>query len=200
SMGKAIRFPVTDVRLFKGRDSSGVRGIKLNPEDYVVSMAILNHVNASSDERTAYFKMRKSSLGDVNDIEQIGSVEIQPTIPDHRFKELLEREEWILMITSSGFGKRSSAHEYRIASRGGQGISAANLQTRDDTVISSFPVDDDDQIMLVTSTGQSIRCPVDGIRLSGRSTAGVTVFKTAENEKVVSVALIAEKPDPETET
>ena len=132
-----------------------------------------------------------------NEIELDEATTTQPLIPNKRFEELSKKEEWILLITSSGFGKQSSAHEYRIASRGGQGISAANLQTRDDTVIASFTVENDDQIMLVTSTGQSIRCPVQGIRRSGRITAGVTVFKTAENEKVVSVALIAEKNEPE---
>ena len=200
SLGKAIRFPVTDVRLFKGRDSSGVRGIRLAENDRVVSMAILNHVNASTEERAAYFKMRRLSSGSENEIDTMDSSKDQLIISNARFEELSEKEEWILMITSSGFGKQSSAHEYRIASRGGQGISAANLQTRDDTVIASFTVENDDQIMLVTSTGQSIRCPVQGIRRSGRITAGVTVFKTAENEKVVSVALVAEKNEPESDS
>ena len=200
SLGKAIRFPVTDVRLFKGRDSSGVRGIRLAENDQVVSMAILNHVNASTEERAAYFKMRRLSSGSENEIDTMDSSKDQLIISNARFEELSEKEEWILMITSSGFGKQSSAHEYRIASRGGQGISAANLQTRDDTVIASFTVENDDQIMLVTSTGQSIRCPVQGIRRSGRITAGVTVFKTAENEKVVSVALVAEKNEPESDS
>ena len=193
SMGKAIRFPVTDVRVFKGRDSIGVRGIKLANDDFVVSMAIITHVEASSEERQAYFKMRKSL---VEEDAHIGAVEESDgnlTLSEKRFTELSNQEEWILTVTSAGFGKRSSAHEYRVSSRGGQGITAANLGRRDDTIVSSFPVESDDQIMLVTSTGQSIRCPVQGISRQSRTASGVTVFNTSNNEKVVSVAWIAEK-------
>ena len=202
SKGKAIRFPVTDVRVFKGRDSIGVRGIKLISNDFVVSMAIISHVEASSEERQAYFKMRKGSLGEesVDSGEQANQNDVNVSISDERFSMLSAQEEWILTITSSGFGKRSSAHEYRVSSRGGQGITAANLGRRDDTIVSSFPVDNDDQIMLVTSTGQSIRCPVQGISRQSRTASGVTVFNTADKEKVVSVALIAEKNEPELET
>ena len=121
-------------------------------------------------------------------------------ISEERFADLSRQEEWILTITSAGFGKRSSAHEYRVSSRGGQGITAANLGRRDDTVISSFPVENDDQIMLVTSTGQSIRCPVQGISRQSRTASGVTVFNTSNKEKVVSVAWIAEKNETEAET
>ena len=191
SLGKAIRFPTTDVRVFKGRDSTGVRGIKLATEDKVVSMAVIRHVNASSEERTAYFKMRRAiSDGEtpVNDITQ------------ERYEELSELEDWILIITSGGFGKRSSAHEYRVSGRGGQGVAAANLDRRDDTVVAAFTVHEEDQIMLATSTGQSIRCPVSGISLQGRSSSGVTVFNTKDGEKVVSVAYIAETEDEENTT
>ena len=114
-----------------------------------------------------------------------------------RYVSLSAQEEWILTITSSGFGKRSSAHEYRVSGRGGQGISAANLERREDTIISSFTVEEDDQIMLVTSTGQSIRCPVSGISRQSRGASGVRVFNTGADEKVVSVACIAEKNDSE---
>jgi DNA gyrase subunit A len=196
SMGKAIRFPVTDVRVFKGRDSIGVRGIKLAAKDFVVSMAIISHVDASSEERQAYFKMRKSALEEA-DGEQTNQNDLNISISDERFSVLSSQEEWLLTITSAGFGKRSSAHEYRVSNRGGQGITAANLGRRDDTIISSFPVENDDQIMLVTSTGQSIRCPVEGISRQSRTASGVTVFNTADKEKVVSVALIAEKNEPE---
>ncbi len=193
SMGKAIRFPVTDVRVFKGRDSIGVRGIKLAELDFVVSMAIISHVDASSEERQAYFKMRKSTSEEDDQLGQTEEGDSTLNLSEKRFSELLEQEEWILTITSAGFGKRSSAHEYRVSSRGGIGITAANLGRRDDTIISCFPVEDDDQIMLVTSTGQSIRCPVQGISRQSRTASGVTVFNTSNKEKVVSVAWIAEK-------
>ncbi len=191
--GKAIRFPVTDVRIFKGRDSTGVRGIRLAEGDEVVSMSILRHVDATPDERNAYFKMRRAVTG-----EEGGEIEsVETSISPDRYAELSALEEWVLTITSGGFGKRSSAHEYRVSGRGGQGIAAANLGRRGDTIIASFPVDEDDQIMLATSTGQSIRCPVSGISRQGRSSSGVTVFKVADKESVVSVAWIADQGDDE---
>nr|WP_323778792.1 DNA gyrase subunit A [Amylibacter sp.] len=193
-LGKAIRFPVTDVRVFKGRDSTGVRGIRLAEGDSVVSMAVIRHVDASPDERAAYFKMRRAVTGEESgDVEEAGST----TISSERYAELGALEQWILTVTSGGYGKRSSAHEYRVAGRGGQGIAAANLGRRNDRIIASFTVDEDDQIMLATSTGQSIRCPVSGISRQGRTSSGVTVFNTAKGEKVVSVAYIAEQGDEE---
>nr|WP_325251967.1 DNA gyrase subunit A [Amylibacter sp.] len=193
-LGKAIRFPVTDVRVFKGRDSTGVRGIRLADGDSVVSMAVIRHVDASPDERAAYFKMRRAVTGeDAGEVEDSGSA----TISQERYAELGALEQWILTVTSGGYGKRSSAHEYRVAGRGGQGIAAANLGRRNDRIIASFTVDEDDQIMLATSTGQSIRCPVSGISRQGRTSSGVTVFNTAKGEKVVSVAYIAEQGDEE---
>lgn len=193
--GKAIRFPVTDVRIFKGRDSTGVRGIKLANDDEVVSMSILRHVDATPDERNAYFKMRRAVTG-----EESGEVEnVDTSISTERYAELSALEEWILTITSGGYGKRSSAHEYRVSGRGGQGIAAANLGRRGDTIVASFPVDEEDQIMLATTTGQSIRCPVAGISRQGRSSSGVTVFNTGKGEKVISVAWIAEQGDEDDE-
>jgi len=191
SLGKAIRFPVTDVRVFKGRDSTGVRGIRLAEGDEVVSMSILRHVEATPDERNAYFKMRRAVTGE----DGAETVADDSTISPERYAELSALEEWILTITSGGFGKRSSAHEYRVSGRGGQGIAAANLGRRGDTIIASFPVEEDDQIMLATDSGQSIRCPVSGISRQSRSSSGVTVFKTAKGEAVVSVAWIAEQGD-----
>ncbi len=196
SLGKAIRFPVSVVRVFKGRDSTGVRGIKLAKKDFVVSMAIIRHVNVSSEERSAYFKMRRAITGEESVEEDVTDNNI--TISKERYTELSASEEWILTLTSSGFGKRSSAHEFRVSGRGGQGITAANLLRRDDTIVASFPVEDDDQIMLVTSTGQAIRCPVAGISRQSRTASGVKVFNTSDDEKVVSVAWIAEKNDEET--
>ncbi len=194
ALGKVIRFPVTGVRVFKGRNSPGVRGIKLAKGDSVVSMAVIRHVVATPDERNAYFKRRRAETG-----EEGGDVDasFDGDISDARYTELSTSEQWILTITSGGFGKRSSAHEYRVAGRGGQGISAANLGRRDDKIVAAFTVDDDDQIMLATSTGQSIRCPVAGISRQGRTSSGVTVFNVGKNEEVVSVAYIAEQSDDE---
>ncbi len=193
ALGKAIRFRVTDVRVFKGRDSTGVRGIRLAKGDHVVSMAVIRHVDATPDERAAYFRMRRAITGDeTGEIE--GGTDQSPLSPE-RYAELSALEEWILTITSAGYGKRSSALEYRVTGRGGQGITAANLGRRGDTIVASFPVDDDDQIMLATSKGQSIRCPVAGISRQGRAASGVKVFDTSGGEKVVSVALIADQGD-----
>ena len=190
-LGKAIRFPVTDVRIFKGRDSTGVRGIKLASGDEVVSMSILRHVDATPDERNAYFKMRRAVTG-----EESSEIEnVDTSISTERYAELSALEEWILTITSGGYGKRSSAHEYRVSGRGGQGIAAANLGRRGDAIVASFPVDEEDQIMLATTTGQSIRCPVSGISRQGRGSSGVTVFNTGKDEQVISVAWIAEQGD-----
>ncbi|MEM9716231.1 MAG: DNA gyrase subunit A [Pseudomonadota bacterium] len=192
AMGKAIRFPTTDVRVFKGRDSTGVRGIKLADGDTVVSMAVIRHVDASAEERAAYFKMRRAitgeESGDTDDVSDIA-------ISQERYAELGAMEQWILTITSGGFGKRTSAHEYRVSGRGGQGVAAANLARRDDKIVAAFTVDDEDQIMLATSTGQSIRCPVEGISRQGRASSGVRVFNVGDDEHVVSVAYIAEQQD-----
>jgi DNA gyrase subunit A len=195
TLGKAIRFPVTDVRVFKGRDSTGVRGIRLAKDDAVVSMAVIRHVDATAEERAGYFKMRRA-MGD----EDLGADEdtgVEANITRERYVELGALEQWILTITSGGFGKRSSAHEYRVAGRGGLGIAAANLGRRNDRIVACFTVEDEDQIMLATSTGQSIRCPVAGISRQGRTSSGVTVFNVGKDEKVVSVAYIAEQGDEE---
>ena len=193
SQGKAIRFPSTDVRVFKGRDSLGVRGIKLAEGDHVVSMAVVRHVEASAEERTEYFKMRRALSDEDGGDADTSDLSITP----ERYEELAALEQWVLTITRGGFGKRSSAHEYRVSGRGGQGVAAENLDRRDDNIIASFTVQDEDQIMLATSTGQSIRCPVAGISRQGRTSSGVTVFSLGKSEEVVSVAYIAETQDDE---
>ncbi|NQW15631.1 MAG: DNA gyrase subunit A [Rhodobacter sp.] len=198
AQGKAIRFAATDVRVFKGRDSTGVRGIRLADSDMVVSMAVVRHVDASSDERAAYFKRLRATTGDETGEIEGGSADTELT--DERYAELGALEQWILAITSGGYGKRSSAHEYRVTGRGGQGITAANLGRRGDSIVAAFTVEDDDQIMLATSTGQSIRCPVNGISRQGRTSSGVKVFDTTKGEKVVSVAWIAEQGESENDT
>jgi DNA gyrase subunit A len=194
--GKAIRFPVTDVRVFKGRDSAGVRGIRMAEGDEVVSMSVIRHVDASAEERNAYFKMRRAVTGEDTGVEE---GEAGEALTQERYAELGALEQWILTITAGGYGKRSSAHEYRVSGRGGQGVAAANLTRRDDRIVAAFTVEEDDQIMLATSTGQSIRCPVSGISRQGRASSGVTVFNVGKNERVVSVAYIAEQTEEDEE-
>jgi DNA gyrase subunit A len=192
--GQCIRFPVSDVRVFQSRNSVGVRGIKLEDKDTVISMAIIRHVEASSEERVAYLKMANAvrrgdgdEEGD-DDEEKVASVEISQA----RYVEMGAAEQFILTLTERGMGKRSSSFEYRITGRGGKGIVAMKLGKRTGNVVGSFPVEEADQIMLVTDGGKLIRTPVKDIRIAGRSTQGVIVFDTAEDEKVVSVERISE--------
>lgn len=202
SNARAIRFPVVDIRVFKGRDSMGVRGIKLAGDDKVVSMAILTHVDVSAEERAAYFKMRRAITGDdAGGDEDITSENSggEISLTQERYAELSALEQWILTITSSGAGKRSSSHEFRVSGRGGQGVTAANLGRRGDHVVAAFPVDDDDQIMLATNSGQSIRVSVSDISKQGRAASGVSIFKTKADEEVVSVAWIADNGEESAE-
>jgi DNA gyrase subunit A len=180
--GKCIRFPVTDVRLFVGRTSTGVRGIRLQEGDEVISMSILNHVEVETDERDAY--LRTASALRRGDEDLSGC--------DRAFDSLAGAEQFILTVTENGYGKRSSAYEYRIAGRGGQGIINIETSERNGRVVASFPVGDDDQLLLVTDGGKLIRCPVADIRLAGRNTQGVILFKTGEGERVVSVTRLIE--------
>ncbi len=197
--GKSIRFPVPDVRVFSGRTSSGVRGIRLERDDHVISMSIVRHVEADTEEREAYLRMasaRRRAAGD--EIADEGNGEeaapVAPTaLSPERFAALEAAEEFILTVTANGFGKRTSAYEYRIAGRGGQGIANIEMSDRNGHVVASFPVAHRDQIMLVTDRGQLIRCPVDDIRIAGRKTQGVVLFKTEEGEKVVSVTRLADE-------
>lgn len=187
-MGRAIRFEVADLRVFSGRTSTGVRGIKLSSNDEVISMSILKHVGATPDERNAYLKMASSLRGaDAEGMEfEEGDV---ATLTEDRFKELQEKEQFLLTATVGGFGKRTSAYEYRVTGRGGQGITNISLTKKNGSAVAgTFPVTDEHQIMLVTDQGQMIRMPVSGIRFTGRSAQGVTLFRVADNEQVVSVA------------
>ncbi|MGV6813263.1 MAG: DNA gyrase subunit A [Brevirhabdus sp.] len=199
--GRAIRFPTTDVRVFKGRDSTGVRGIRLADGDRVVSMAVIRHFNASAEERAAYLKMRRAvaGLADDAEIDEDESV-ADVALPQERYAEMSAAEDLILTITAGGSGKLSSSHDYPVRGRGGQGVMAMDKAMRSGDLVASFPVDMDDQIMLATSTGQSIRVPVEGISFRSRSAGGVKVFDTAKGEVVVSVAWIAEQgEDDDTE-
>ena len=192
--GKAIRFPVTDVRVFKGRDSTGVRGVKLSNDDRVVSMAVLRGVESNPDEMRSYLKMRRALEGNISDQtgETDNSIGEDAPLGSDRYAELSAAEEFILTITTLGNGKRTSAYEYRPMRRGGQGVIAIDLDRKGGEIISSFPVENDDQIMMVTNAGQSIRCPVDGVSVQSRSAGGITVFRTGKDEAVVSVARMAE--------
>jgi DNA gyrase subunit A len=203
--GQCIRFPVTEVRVFKGRDSMGVRGIALGPGEQVISLAILHHIEADSGERLAYLKMRRAVAGDVSTEangeaagEEAG-VEDAPVAsnlgPD-RYAEMSAAEQIILTVSANGYGKRTSSYEYRITGRGGKGIVAMAVNQRNGKLIASMPVGDGDEIVLVTNGGQLIRCPVDGIRVAGRGTQGVIVFDTAAGEKVVAVERITEEDTP----
>jgi len=198
--GRAIRFRTSDVRVFKGRDSTGVRGIKLREENKVVSMSVIRHFIATAEERSAYLKMRRAVAGVLDDAD-LSDEEIVTDISlsQERYSEMSAAEDLILTLTSRGAGKTSSSHDYPLRGRGGVGVAAMDKAMRGGPVIASFPVEQDDEIMLVTSTGQSIRCPVDGISFRSRSAGGVKVFNTSENESVVSVAWIADQGDEEAE-
>ncbi|HXM30986.1 MAG TPA: DNA gyrase subunit A [Xanthobacteraceae bacterium] len=191
--GQCIRFPVSDVRVFTGRNSIGVRGIRLEKKDKLISMAIISHVEATSEERVAYLKManavRRGEEGEVDEEEKVKAIELS----QKRYATMSAAEQFILTLTELGYGKRTSSFEYRITGRGGKGIVAMSIGKKNGKIVGSFPVEDADQIMLVTDKGKLIRCPVDGIRIAGRSTQGVIVFDTAEGERVVSVERISEE-------
>lgn len=191
--GKCIRFPVSEVRVFVGRNSTGVRGIKLAKGDEVVSMSILNHSDATSEERDEYARISSAAKriqaerGEecVVPAEETG-VEMKVLTPE-KYEFMRSQEQFILSVTSTGYGKRSSSYEYRVTGRGGSGIANMEMSARNKEVVSSFPIEDDNQIMMVTDAGKLIRMPVGDIRIAGRKTQGVILFRTADNEKVVSV-------------
>ena len=190
--GKCIRFPATDVRVFVGRNSTGVRGIKLGANDEVISMSILKHISANADERDEYLRissaMKRMAQEEGTDVyvspEQTGLLNL---LTAEKFKEMEEKEEFILTVTVTGYGKRSSSYEYRVTGRGGQGIANMEMSARNKEVISSFPIENDNQIMMVTDGGKLIRMPVSDIRIAGRKTQGVILFRTSDDERVVSV-------------
>ena len=198
ALGRAIRFPTTEVRVFKGRDSTGVRGIRLADGDRVVSMSVIRHFEADPAERAAYLKQRRLMAGATD--EEIEADEDEEAVAEgqlstERYAEMSASEDLILTITSGGSGKLSSSHDYPVRGRGGQGVMAMDKAMRGGQLVASFPVEMSDQIMLATSKGQSIRVPVDGISFRSRSAGGVKVFNTSKGEEVVSVAWIAEQDD-----
>ena len=189
--GKCLRFPISNVRKFSGRNSVGVRGIRLSKDDTVISMYILKHAKFSIDERNNYLKIANS----------IRRKELQRSMPfsklskgikiiEEKFVEMENIEEFILSVADNGFGKRSSAYEYRVTSRGGKGIANMAVSKKTGKVVSSFPVNEKDDVMLIAGTGKLIRSPVNKIRIAGRTTQGVTLFKVESSEKVLSAASI----------
>ncbi len=199
-LGKAIRFPVDEIRVFSGRTSTGVRGIKLAKGDELISMSVLKHVDATPEERNAFLKMANKLRGaDEEGVEMEEGGEV--TLTPERLRELQSKEQFILTATNGGFGKRTSAYEYRITGRGGQGVTSMGLTAKNGgEVVASFPVTDSHQVMLISSAGQMIRMPVSGVRFTGRSAQGVTLFKVADGEKVVSVAWLIQDEEDVNET
>ena len=199
ALGQCIRFPVDDVRVFAGRNSIGVRGINLGDGDRIISMAILGHVDAEPWERAAYLKRaaaeRRTTNGEEEEIALVGEeVTEGGELSNERFEELKAREQFVLTVSEKGFGKRSSSYDFRTSGRGGKGIRATDTSKTAEigVLVAAFPIEDNDQIMLVSDGGQLIRVPINGVRLASRATKGVTIFSTAKDEKVVSVERISE--------
>ncbi|MHA1189198.1 MAG: DNA gyrase C-terminal beta-propeller domain-containing protein, partial [Alphaproteobacteria bacterium] len=207
--GQAIRFPVGEVRVFQSRDSMGVRGVRLAKDDELISLTVLHHFDADPAERNAYLKqataIRRAATGEPDDGDiaaeddsdgEDDSEEItgEAELSTERYAEMGAYEQFVLTISQKGYGKRSSSFDFRTSRRGGKGIKATDQSKLDEIgrLIAAFPVEDSDQIMLVSNAGQLIRVPVDGIRFASRATKGVRVFNTAKDEEVVSVERISE--------
>jgi len=205
ALGRCIRFATEDVRVFAGRDSTGVRGIRLAEGDEVISMAILRAVPATPAERAAYVKQsnanRRAMSGEGEDVEDVAAPDDEEDVAGEaalsveRFAQLGAAEEIILTVSTEGYGKRTSAYEFRRTGRGGQGLLAQDLTKRGGRLAASFPVEDGDQILLVTDQGQLIRTPVSQVRMVGRNTSGVIIFRTGADEHVVSVERLADQGD-----
>jgi DNA gyrase subunit A len=207
ALGRCIRFATEEVRVFAGRDSTGVRGIRLAKDDTVISMAILRSVEATADERAAYVKQsnanRRATLGEGEDVEDVAAADDEDegagdtALSVERFAQLGAAEEVLLTVSTEGYGKRTSAYEFRRTGRGGQGLLAQDLTKRGGKLAASFPVEDSDQILLVTDQGQLIRTPVSQVRMVGRNTSGVIIFRTAPDEHVVGVERLADSGEDE---
>ncbi len=201
--GLSTRFPVNSIRVFKGRDSSGVRGMNLGEDNRVISMTILHHMEATPPEARAYVKaanaLRNTSVEDIEEVEDpeenADVAEGEAVLSPERFEELAALEQFILTVSENGFGKRTSSYEYRVTNRGGKGIIAMRVNERNGKLVNSFPIEEGGQIMLVTDMGKLIRTSVHDVRIAGRGTQGVTIFRTAESETVVAVEHIPEVED-----
>ncbi|MGR0183172.1 DNA gyrase subunit A [Azospirillum aestuarii] len=196
--GKCIRFEVGDVRVFAGRTSTGVRGIRLADGDEVISMTTLHHVDSSPEERAAFLKMKREEGVEMEGEAAPEADEVPTeavTISPERYEELKGLEQYVLTVTERGYGKRTSSYEYRVTGRGGQGIWNMEMGDRNGSIVAAFPVEDSHQVMMVTNGGQVIRMPIHDVRIAGRKTLGVTLFRVGADERVVSVASIAEDED-----
>jgi DNA gyrase subunit A len=206
--GRCIRFQITDdnLRVFSGRDSAGVRGIKLGKDDEVMSLSVLRHVEATPDERAAYLKFASAQRRSVEEETETPAETEEPVaeiaLTDERIAELQAGEEILLTVTDAGFGKRSSAYEYRVTGRGGQGIAniVLNAKRNGNAVAASFQVREGDDVMLVTDGGRLIRVPVDQVRVTGRSVMGVTLFRLDEDERVTAVFPVVEEESDDGES
>jgi DNA gyrase subunit A len=214
--GKCVRFPVGSVRVFRSRTSEGVRGMDLAEGDRVISMSVLDHVELSIEERDAFLRYDSARRrqdgfednGEISDEEAARRAEeamqraeaairaARDQLGANRLAELDAHQQLILSVTANGYGKRTSAYDYRVTNRGGQGIINIETSRRNGPVVAAFPVADDDQVMLVTDRGQVIRIPVHDIRIAGRNTQGVTLFDVADDEHVVAVARLAGAAEP----
>jgi len=196
--GKAIRFPTESVRVFKSRTSDGVRGAKLGDGDVVISMTVLKGIKCDMTEREAYLSIPTEERLDIaTNSEAQAEFALPEGLSREKFLEMLASEEFILSVSENGYGKRTSAYEYRITNRGGSGVVNMNISEKIGNVVASLPVSQKNELMLITNSGKLIRCKLDAVRTTGRSTAGVILFKTETNERVVSVALIADDNDAE---
>jgi DNA gyrase subunit A len=204
-MGKCIRFPVDVVRVFVGRTSTGVRGIRLADGDEVISMAILRHVDIVPAEARAYLKHASAARRAEGEAEEDQIVEAEEggeeaDLSPERITELADGEQFVFTMSDNGYGKRSSAYEYRVSGRGGKGLKAHNLalgKMKNASLAASFAVEDKDGLMMVTDGGQLIRIPINGIRIAGRATAGVTIIRLRDTETVVSVQRVVDAEDDE---
>ena len=196
--GQCIRFSVDKVRVFASRSSTGVRGIKLDKNDSVMAMSILNHVEGETDEFRAYLKASSIMRRAKDDIEEsIADEDVSLELSTERYAELAAKEQIILTVASNGQGKRTSSYEYRLTNRGGKGVISMMLTKSNSDMVSSFPIDENDEIMLIDDNGQLIRCPVSGIRIMGRNTQGVKIFNISEDSSVVSVERVVEHDSEE---
>ena len=202
ALGRAIRFGINDVRVFKGRDSTGVRGVQLGEGDTVISMSILRHFEATPAERNTFIKQyganRRAATGEEAELETTGDEGDEDAgvtaLSVERYAEMDAAQQFVLTVNERGFGKISSSYDFRLSNRGGKGIRATDQSKLDEIghLVASFPVEESDQLMLVSDRGQLIRVPVDGIRFSSRASKGVRIFSTGAGEKVVSVERISE--------
>ena len=204
-IGRCIRFQISDetLRVFSGRDSTGVRGIKLAKDDEVMSLCVLRHVDASVDEREAYLKQRNIAVQDeAGEVDELAEPASDVALSEQRIQQLADAEEILLTVTDTGFGKRSSAYEYRVSGRGGQGITNITLNHRRNgyAVAASFAVRPGDDVMLITNGGRLIRLPADQVRLTGRAAMGVTLFRLDNDERVISVFPVFEDSVQDQET